>query len=141
MLSRMSESRQQAWQPIGMLPTIAAMVTEMVDGAAEQHQLLAGARPYSLDNATLDRVERVYRDGAADNWVFEQQVARWQREHPAAEGLAELAAKVDELGPAYQRVLDLAAQQRSVTIEALMAKSDLEVGMEALLGAAEGHQH
>jgi hypothetical protein len=113
MLSRVNERGEPNWQPIGMLPTIAAVVTEMVDGAAEQQRLLTGARPYSLDNATLDRVEQVYRDGAADNGVFEQQVARWQREHPDAEGLAELAATVAELGPAYQRVLDLAAQQRA----------------------------
>jgi len=41
-----------------MLPTIAQVVTDMLDGAAEQRGLLAGARPYSLDNATLDPVRR-----------------------------------------------------------------------------------
>jgi hypothetical protein len=80
--------------------------------------------------------ERVYRDGAADNAVFAQQLARWQRDHGDAEGLAEFAAVVAELAPAYTRVLELVAARRGDTIEALHAKSDLQVGMEALLGGS-----
>jgi hypothetical protein len=36
---------EQNWQPITMLPTIAQVLTDMLDGAAEQRDLLAGARP------------------------------------------------------------------------------------------------
>jgi hypothetical protein len=131
----MTAEREQNWQPITMLPMFTEVVTGMLDGAAEQQQLLASARPYSsLDHATLDRVERVYRDGLDGHEAFENQLARWQREHPGAEGLAELGEQVGQLRPAYQRVLDLAAQQRDNTIEALMGKSDAQVGLEALLG-------
>jgi len=133
MLSGMSERGEPNWQPIGMLPMLLDVVSGMVEGAREQEQLLRGAPRYSLDTDTLDHVERVYRDGAADNGVFAQQLARWQREHPGADGLAEFAAQVGELEPAYQRVLDLAAARRGDTIEALHSKSDLQVGMEALL--------
>lgn len=133
----MTAMPEQNWQPITMLPTIAQIVTDMLDGADEQHHLLAGARPYSLDNATLDRVERVYRDGMDGHEAFENQVTRWQRDHPGAEGLADLADQVSQLRPAYQRVLDLAHQQRANTIEALMSKSDLQVGIEALFGDRE----
>ncbi len=56
-------THDQNWQLITMLPTIAHVVSGMLEGAAEQHQLLASAPPYNLDNATLDRVERGYRDG------------------------------------------------------------------------------
>jgi hypothetical protein len=129
----MTAEREQNWQPITMLPMFTEVVTGMLDGAAEQQQLLASARPYSsLDHATLDRVERVYRDGLDGHEAFENQLARWQREHPGAEGgLAELGEQVGQLRPAYQRVLDLAAQQRDNTIEALMGKSDAQVGLEA----------
>jgi hypothetical protein len=61
------------------------------------------------------------------------QGVKWQREHPGAEGLAALAENVTQLRPAYQRVLDLAKQQRANTIEVLMNKSDAQVGLEALL--------
>lgn len=130
----MSERVEPNWQPIGMLPTLLNLVSGMVEGADEQERLLRDAPRYSLDNATLDRVARVYRDGAADNGVFAQQLARWQRDHPDAGGLAEFAAVVGELEPAYQRVLDLAAARRGDTIEALHGKSDVQVGLEALLG-------
>lgn len=130
----MTAQGEQNWQPITMLPTIAEIVTGMLESAAEQHRLLSSARPYSLDNATLDRVERVYRDGLDGHVAFERQVDRWQREYPGAEGLAELAEQVARLHPAYQQVLDLAHQQRGNTIEALMSKSDQQVGLEALLG-------
>lgn len=66
--------------------------------------------------------------------VIEQQLARWQHEHPGAEGLDELAENVAKLRPAYQRVLDLAEQQRGNTIEAMLGKSYMELGLEALLG-------
>ncbi|HEY4006870.1 MAG TPA: hypothetical protein VGM60_17030 [Pseudonocardia sp.] len=59
-----------------MLPTIAEVVTGMLNGAADQQRLLASARPYSLDNATLDRVERVYLDGLDGHEAFENQLAR-----------------------------------------------------------------
>ena len=130
----MEDQQEPTWQPITMLPTIAEMVSGMLDGAAEQQRLLADAPAYRLDNATLDRVERVYSEGMSEHDVFEQQIARWQREHPEAEGLDALAENVARLRPEYQRVLDLAAQQRGNTIEAMMGKSDLELGLEALLG-------
>jgi hypothetical protein len=129
----MTATPEQNWQPITMLPTIAQMVTDMLDGAAEQHHLLAGARPHNLDDATLDHVERVYREGLDGHVAFENQLARWQHDYPGAEGLAGLADQIGQLRPAYQRVLDLARQQRANTIEALMGKSDLQVGLETLL--------
>jgi hypothetical protein len=130
----MTATPEQNWQPITMLPTIAQTVTDMLDGTAEQQHLLTGARPYSLDNATLDHIERVYREGLDGHSAFENQFARWQRDHPDAPDLAEFAEQVGRLRPAYQRVLDLARQQRANTIEALMGKSDLQVGLETLLG-------
>ena len=106
----------------------------MLDGAAEQHQLLADARPYSLDNATLDHVERVFRDGMDGHVAFENQLARWRRDHPTAEGLPTLAHQIGQLRPAYQAVLDVAHDQRAHTIEALLSKSDLQICLEALRG-------
>lgn len=100
--------------------------------AVEQERLLRDAPRYSLDDATLDNAERVYRDGAADHGLYHEQLVRWQRSHPDAAGLAEFAAGVAELDPAYSRVLALAAQRRGDTIEALHAKSDLQVGMHPI---------
>ncbi len=60
------------WQPISALPLIATMVGEMLDAAGQNFQSLgeARARPSMLDDATLDRVERVWGDTEADHWLF-----------------------------------------------------------------------
>jgi hypothetical protein len=105
MLYGMSERGGSNWQPIDMLPVLASMVAEMLDGAAEQERLLREAPRYSLDADTLDNVERVYRDGAEDHGLYREQAARWQRFHSGAPGLAEFAAGVAQLDPAYTRVL------------------------------------
>lgn len=128
----MTATPEQNWQPISMLPMIAQLVDDMLDGARQQHDVLAAAPRYSLDNATLDRVEGVYGDGLDGHPAFENQLARWQHEHPDAQGLTRLAGRVGQLRPSYQRVLDLTLRLRASTIEALLGKSDLEVGMEAL---------
>lgn len=130
----MGGEQEPIWQPITMLPTIAEMVTGMLDGAAEQQRLLSEAPAYRLDHPTLDRVQRVYSEGMSEHDVFEQQLARWRREHPDAEGLDALAENVARLRPEYQRVLELAEQQRGNTIEAMLGKSDIELGVEALRG-------
>jgi len=111
---------------------VTNVVAEMLDGAREHERLLRDAPPYDRD--TLDRVERVYRDGATDHDLYREQLARWQRLDPGAAGLTEFAAGVDALDPSYARVLALAAERRGDTIEALHAKSDLQIGVEALLG-------
>ncbi|MGQ0773154.1 MAG: hypothetical protein ACT4NY_01835 [Pseudonocardiales bacterium] len=130
----MDERGEPNWQSIEMLPVLTNVVAEMLDGASEHERLLRGAPRYNLDVDTLDRVERVYQEGAADHGLYREQLVRWQRSNPGAAGLAEFAARVAELAPAYQRVLVLAAARRGDTIEALHTKSDLQVGMEALLG-------
>ncbi|MEV6909237.1 hypothetical protein [Amycolatopsis sp. NPDC051071] len=48
----------------------------------------------TLAAATLDRVERVYREGMDGHVAFENQLARWQRDHPDAAGLAEFVEQI-----------------------------------------------
>ncbi|GGM84385.1 hypothetical protein GCM10012275_63810 [Longimycelium tulufanense] len=71
------------WQPLDMLPMIARIVDEQVSGAQEQLRLLRAAAdrgPYVLDDATVNRVEKVYGEQAADHWLYEEQVRRWRVE-------------------------------------------------------------
>lgn len=126
------------WQPISMLPTLAEHVSGMLDAAAEQARLIAEAPAGKLDTATLDRCAHAFTEGdgehQAAHWLYEQQCASWQRDHPQADGLAEFAANVAQLRPTYQRVLDAVAAQRPYTIEAIMAMSDAELGLATLAG-------
>jgi hypothetical protein len=107
----------------------AQILTDMLDGAAEQRDLLAGARPYSLDNTTLDHVERVYREGMDGHVAFENQLARWQRDHPDAEGRADLA---------HTQRANRGAGKKRVTSRHLLDREVLDHVLVSLLGVRQG---
>jgi hypothetical protein len=71
--------QQPNWQPISQLPLIAHMIDGMTDSAEEQLVNLqqAEAQPHLLDNATVDRLIRVYTEQKNDLWLYEEQFARW----------------------------------------------------------------
>ena len=133
------------WQPIGALPLIAPMVAEMLDAAGQNYESLSEARtrPSMLDDATLDRVERVWGDTAADHWLFVEQVVRWKREllTPAQrEAIERLDGQVTALGELLTSILVLARELRSGTIDRILEKSDIEVGLEYFLRGAGSEQ-
>ena len=76
-----------------------------------------------LDDATLDRVERVWGDTAADHWLFVEQVVRWKREllTPAQrEAIERLDGQVTALGELLASILVLARELRSGTIDRIL---------------------
>jgi hypothetical protein len=50
------------WQPIASLPLIARVIDGQLETAEEQHRLLLQAQPGSLDDATVERVVRVFTE-------------------------------------------------------------------------------
>jgi hypothetical protein len=73
------QNRTQTWQPITALPLVASVIDGMREGAQEHYQTLLQARerPYMLDDSTVARVIRVFGEQAADDWLFEEQLRRW----------------------------------------------------------------
>jgi len=133
-----------SWQPISALPLITTIVAGMLDAAEQNYDSLneARAHPSSLDDATLDRVDKVWGDTQADHWLFVEQVARWKREALSSaqrKAVVRLDDQVSALGELLNSLLALAGQLRSGTIDRIMEKSDIELGVEYLLrGGAEG---
>jgi hypothetical protein len=132
------------WQPISALPLIATMVGEVLDAAEQNFQSLGEARalPSMLDDATLDRVERVWGDTEADHWLFVEQVARWKRlplTLAQREVVERLEGQVIALGELLGAILALVRELRPGTIDRVMEKSDIELGLEYFLrGAGSG---
>jgi hypothetical protein len=134
-----SGEREQNWYPIGKVGWFAQHIREGIEVTAGQLGLLqpALARPYRLDDATVARIIRVHQDQADDLVLFQNQADRWT----AAPGLTaaqpatvgEYEAAISELRRLNAEVLAAAEQLKPVTIGALLARSDLEVGIEALL--------
>src|SRR6266542_3379031 len=135
----MSSTPQPTWRPISWLPTISSAINGGLTAAAEFHRTLEESweRPYSMDEATLARVRQVYGQQAEDIELYAEQVRRWQ---VGAMSLAQrqeverLASQVEQWRSEVAAVLELAEELKDNTIEALVRKSDLELGVEALLG-------
>ena len=139
-LSGVSGGREQNWYPISKVGWFTQHVREGIEVTAEQLDLLrpALAQPYRLDDATVARIIRVHQDQADDLELFQNQADKWNAIPgltPAQRAaLHEYEAAIGELRRLNAEVLAAAEQLKPVTIEAMLARSDLEVGIEALRG-------
>src|SRR5664280_2562037 len=130
---------EQNWYPIDMVGWFTEHVREGVEVTAGQLGLLAPAlaEPYRLDDATVARIVRVHFDQAADLVLFQNQADRWNAmpglDAAQRAAVAEYVAVIDELARLNVEVLAAAERLKPVTIEALLVKSDLEVGIEAVV--------
>lgn len=134
-----SASPQPNWQPISRLPLIAEMITGMAAQTADFLQTMRQAenQPYLLDDATVNRVIAVYTEQRDDLWLYEEQIRRWQAGRPTSGQLAEIDRLTHSLTTVradLSAILDLAQRLKSGTINAVLARSDLELGIEALMG-------
>ena len=129
---------EPTWHPISALPMVGSVITGMLESAEDQAHLLLEAEehPYALDDATVARLIRVYSEQAADHWLFEEQLRRWgagplsPEQRQEVERLRQAAARLKQVTTA---ILLMGEALKSQTIESLLAKSDLEVGLEELL--------
>ena len=127
------------WQPISQMPLIASMIDGALSDTAGHIQTLTKARaqPHVLDDAIIDRVERVHREQMEYVDIYAEQIRRWQDQAPSAAQRRELN-RLDEqnrrLRQATTEVLTLVAELRKGTINRIMAMSDLELALRALLG-------
>jgi hypothetical protein len=130
---------EPTWQPISMLPAVAVLIDGHLEGADEQHALLAAAKPkpHVLDDHTLDRVLEVYSVQLDDLWMFDEQLTRWAKGTLTPTEGAEverLKGQPTLLRERLGAILNLAEELRAGTLDRIMEKSDLELGLEALLG-------
>ena len=127
------------WKPLSQMPLIASMIDGALNDTRDHLQTLAKgrARPHVLDDTTIDRVERVHREQLAFADIYTEQLRRWRAEHLSARQRQELDRMEDQnsrLRQVTMDVLALAAELRNGTIERIMEQSDLELGLQALLG-------
>ena len=135
----MDDKPTPEWQPIERLPLIAEMIDGYVADAQEQEQTLREAkqRPHVFDDALVDRIDKVYGDALEMTGLFEQQLRRWRNSGLTVDqkrDVARLEGQVLCLRRELTAILALAAEIRQGTIDRVMDKSDLELGLEVLLG-------
>jgi hypothetical protein len=134
-----SGEREQNWYPIGKVGWFTRHIREGIEVTAGQLALLQPAltQPGRLDDPPVARIIRVHQDQADDLTLFQNQAGKWN----AVPGLTaaqrtavgEYETAIGELRRLNAEVLAAAEQLKPVTIEALLARSNLEAGIEALL--------
>jgi hypothetical protein len=139
----MTMDAKPKWQPISELPLVGYLIRELLASAEEQYESLLAVRPmpHVLDDFTVNRVLRLYREEKEEFWIYEQQLARWRKKPLTAgqrEEIDHLARMLERAKPMIDSVLSLAEELSHGTIDKVMAKSDLEVGLEAIMGMLNG---
>jgi hypothetical protein len=115
------------------------MIRGTLKDTDEQYHNLreAEVKPHVLDDATVDRVIRLYTVQAEDVALFEEQLARWKKEAltPDQEReIEQLHEQLQQLGALEAKILLLAMKLKEGTIDSVLRKSDLELALEVLSG-------
>ena len=127
------------WQPLSMLPMLADMVAGMLDEVETQlHSLRAAQqKPHVLDDYTVGRVLKVYREQQDFIWVYEAQLERWQTETLTTaqrQQAEQMATQLAQLKPGLSEILAIADDLKGKTIESVLGKSDEELALDILSG-------
>lgn len=139
----MAREREPDWQPISALALIASLIDGQLESGREQHEKLrkAAVRRYALDDATVQSLLRVYGDTNNDLWLYDEQLLRWTRQALTAAQRREVQRLRNQMAALHDvitQILTLADELKTSTIDALLAKSDLEVGLEWLSRGESG---
>ncbi|MBZ9626389.1 hypothetical protein G9F71_026665 [Clostridium sp. FP2] len=128
--------KQQNWHPISMPPMLSTMISGQLEEAKNQYENLfkAQSKPYVLNDEILERVIKVFSEQLDFICLYENQMSKWHDEETLTTKLeADLAksqSQLQELSTVIPNILALADQLKSGTIEKVMKKSDLELGLE-----------
>ncbi len=82
----MPHSEEVNWQPISEMPLIASLIDEALEDTRAHIKTLteASARPHVMDDATVDRIDRVHTEQMEFVDIYAQQIGRWRTERPSS---------------------------------------------------------
>lgn len=129
---------QPNWQPIQNLPIITNLIDGQSSDAKEQYVNLLEAlsKPHVLNDAIIQRTIHVYTEQLEFVWIFEEQLSKWKKEErltPIEQSEIErLQGQVQQLHSILTDILAITEKLKDGTYEKVMAKSDLQLGIESL---------
>lgn len=134
----MNNKLQPNWQPIKNMSMITNLIDSQLTDAKEQYITLSEARskPYVLNDSIVRRTIKVYTEQLDFTQVFEKQLLKWEKEEylkPIQQ--TEICRLQEQVKQSYKTLTDilaLAEELKMGTIEKVMEKSDLELGIESL---------
>ena len=127
------------WNPISRLPEIATAIDGMLEMAEEQYSTLLEVRDrtHVLDDSTVGCVIEVFTKESEALWLYEEQLRRWQAIDLTVtqrQEVERLGGQLSTLREVIASILALAEELKGGTIERVLAKSDIELALEVLLG-------
>lgn len=133
------------YRPLSFLSSLATHIAGMLQSDEEQYQTLLQAKdkPHVLDDFTVNRVIQVFSDAKQDLPLFDEQLRRWGSEKVTAaqrQEIIRLKLQMQKIHTVVDNVLALASELGKGTIEKQLAKSDEQMGMEALMKMLGGEQ-
>ncbi|TCO69481.1 hypothetical protein [Marinisporobacter balticus] len=134
----MKNKLEPNWHPISMLPIIVDLIDNQFKDMKGQYENLLQVRskPYVLDDATILRTIKAYTEQLDFLWVFEKQIAKWQEESSLTciqeSELDRVENDLKQFRKTLVNLLDLTDELKEGTIEKVMAKSDIDLGLEFL---------
>jgi hypothetical protein len=128
------DTLQPTWQPITRLSKIAHHIDGMLESAEENYGNLQEAKPkpHVLDDYTVGRVISVFATQRDDLWLFDEQLRLWKARQLTATQRAEverLQGQMKRLREVITSILALADELKERTMEKVMAKSDVGLGL------------
>ncbi|MBU3158075.1 hypothetical protein [Clostridium estertheticum] len=130
------EKQQQNWHLIRMLPMMSTMISGQLEEAKDQYKnlLKAQSKPYVLNDEIVDKVIKVFSEQLDFICLYENQISKWHDEETLTTtletNLSKSQVQLQDLSKVITNILALAAELKNRTIEKVMGKSDLELGME-----------
>ena len=135
----MVNSRKVNWQPLSMIPLFLKMVDGMLESAQEQLGNLQQAKhkPHVLDDEIIQRLLKLYPEQKEDIPYYLEQCQRWKNETTNPDQIKNIVIienKLNELKQVNQQILSLVDYCKDRTINKILAKDDLELGLDFLTG-------
>ncbi|MCJ1676191.1 hypothetical protein MTF65_02205 [Streptomyces sp. APSN-46.1] len=135
---------ERIWHPISKLEFFVEHTRRWLADVQENADTLEEARtkPHVLADTDVVRVKRVYTEQADDLALFEEQAEKWGQLADLSPSrrakLKNLDEQLAELRELNKKVLALADELAKGIIDTVMAASDAELGLAALLGRSPG---
>lgn len=131
---------ERIWHPISKLEFFVDHTRRWLVDVKENADALEEARtkPHVLADTDVARVKRAYTEQADDLVLFEEQAEKWGQlpdlSPSRRQKLRTLNEQLAELRGLNKKVLELADELAKGTIDKVMAASDADLGLAALLG-------
>jgi len=117
---------------------VAAHIDGMLQADREQYETLLQAKPkpHVLDDSTVNRLIAAFTTQRNDFGLFDEQLQRWAALSLSDQQRREVERLIEQmrlLRENNEQVLTLARELSTGTIDKVMAKSDVELGLEMLM--------